>query len=134
MKDSVQAALVHIRDRYQPHPHDAWLLAPADLPRLSPAVINQLLAAYRAAPCEVLVPCWQQQRGHPVLFAWRQHEAVFRLAADQGVNVLLDEVAVRELPTSDPSSWSDVDRPEDLRRLGGAGPEGWEPPGLSTGL
>jgi molybdenum cofactor cytidylyltransferase len=126
MKDSVQAALVHIRDRYRPRPHDAWLLAPADLPRLSSAVINQLLAAYQAAPCDVLVPCWQQQRGHPVLFAWRQHEAVFRLAADQGVNTLLHEMSVRELPTSDPSTWSDVDRPEDLRRLNGAGPEGTE--------
>ena len=45
MKDSVQAALVHIADRYAPEANAAWLLAPADLPQLSPRVIDQVLAA-----------------------------------------------------------------------------------------
>src|SRR5262245_54098447 len=34
MKASVQLALGHIRETYAPAPQDAWLVAPADLPRL----------------------------------------------------------------------------------------------------
>ena len=46
MKDSVQAALQHIAEKYSPLPNDAWLLAPADMPRLSIAVIDLLLDTY----------------------------------------------------------------------------------------
>ena len=48
MKASVLAGLDYLADKYQPQPIDAWLLAPADMPLLSPQVIDVLLAAWRA--------------------------------------------------------------------------------------
>ena len=43
MKVSVQLGLRYVQQRYSPQPTDVWLLAPADMPRLSPRVINRLL-------------------------------------------------------------------------------------------
>ena len=117
MKDSVQAALVHIDTHLQPQPHDAWLLAPADMPRLSPRVIEQLLLAYAATPVPALVPSQDGLRGHPVLFSWSQSSAVFGLPADQGVNSLLQRLPVTEIDCGEPESWDDIDRPQDYFRL-----------------
>lgn len=61
MKVSVQLALHYLRDRYRPPVDFAWLLAPADMPRLSPAIITRLLDEHqagtkRSASTPVLVP------------------------------------------------------------------------------
>jgi molybdenum cofactor cytidylyltransferase len=117
MKDSVCAALVHVRDHYAPQKSDAWLLAPADLPQLSPCVIDQVLAAGQAAPGATIVPRAAGRRGHPVLFPWALHEAVLALGSDQGVNSLLDRGPLRYVETAEAGSWRDVDHPDDYHRL-----------------
>jgi len=49
MKDSVLAALDHIREAFAPEERDVWLLSPADMPQFDPAVVNELLAAHEPA-------------------------------------------------------------------------------------
>src|SRR5438067_7475125 len=43
MKASLQAALKHIERQYAPTAADAFLVAPADMPRLSTLIINRLI-------------------------------------------------------------------------------------------
>src|SRR5436305_1261389 len=50
MKASVQAALGHIEQRYSPSARDGFLVAPADMPRLSPAIIDRLIQRHLAEP------------------------------------------------------------------------------------
>ena len=89
MKDSIRIALEHITRRYQPAEQDAWLLAPADMPWLSAAVIRHLLATHVPRMPRILVPVRNRQRGHPVLFPWPVACDVARLPAQAGVNALL---------------------------------------------
>jgi CTP:molybdopterin cytidylyltransferase MocA len=118
MKDSVAAALVHIRSHYQPRPEDLWLLAPADLPQLNPHVIDQVLDAAMSAAGAIVVPQAGPRRGHPVAFPWSLHEEVGRLGPNQGVNALLrGEHPVQVVEVSALEGWIDIDRPEDYRRL-----------------
>ena len=117
MKDSVQAALVHLADRYAPVANAAWLLAPADLPQLNPRVINHVLSAVPTRVDSIIVPSFQGQRGHPVRFPWSLHAAVLGLGPDQGVNALLKQYPVQEVETNLPGEEMDIDRPEDYRRL-----------------
>ncbi|MCA9202986.1 MAG: NTP transferase domain-containing protein, partial [Planctomycetales bacterium] len=49
MKRSIQLALHEIHDRHAPTDADAWLLAPADMPRLSTTIINRLIAEHADA-------------------------------------------------------------------------------------
>jgi CTP:molybdopterin cytidylyltransferase MocA len=51
------------------------------------------------------------------LFPWSLQQAVFELGPNEGVNVLLKQFPVKELPVDDSASWTDIDRPEDYRHL-----------------
>lgn len=120
MKSSVLAGLDYVEAKYRPGPNDAWLLAPADMPMLSPRSIDLLLDAWnenlsRNAE-EILALSRAGRRGHPVLFPWRLVAAARRLSADEGLNRLLDEFGCRELPVEDEGSFVDLDTPEDYRR------------------
>jgi molybdenum cofactor cytidylyltransferase len=89
MKASVLAALQQIESDCHPVDHDAWLLAPADLPFLSSGVIDRLLKTHATAdPC-ILVPHLAGHRGHPVLLPWFLASAVPSLTPQQGIRDLL---------------------------------------------
>lgn len=117
MKDSVLAALSHIRSAFSPTDNDVWLLAPADMPQLDPTVVNRVLSAHDPRSHSIVVPTTGGKRGHPVLFPWRSAAAVAQLRADQGVNALLDLFPVREVECGNASIHGDLDTLEDYERL-----------------
>lgn len=125
MKASVQAALRHINSHLAPAPEDAFLVAPADMPRLSAAVIDRLIDEHRThGDSSILVPVISGRRGHPVLFPWTFAAEVHRLAADEGLNAIVERQSPRLIPCEDlvPAHeypFADIDTPEDFRRLGG---------------
>src|SRR5262245_14413038 len=56
MKASIQAGLRHIAAQFSPTASDAYLVAPADMPRLSPGVIDALIKRHHSAEEKILVP------------------------------------------------------------------------------
>jgi molybdenum cofactor cytidylyltransferase len=128
MKVSVQLALRHLQERYRPAANFTWLLAPADMPRLSSAIIERLLAEHATAAAkanpiaEILVPTIFDKPGHPVLFPWSFTKQVFELATNEGVKALLTRNPVREIDCDDlvgagSDAFCDVDTPVDYQRL-----------------
>lgn len=117
MKASVELALGYVRERFAPSPQDAWLLAPADLPRLATAAIDAVLAAYDQARPTAVALTFGGERGHPVLLPWSCCEGVSRLGPNEGVNALLQAAAVREVPWCDDSILRDLDTPHDFAAL-----------------
>ncbi len=117
MKDSVLAGLNFARQAYAPAATDVWLLAPADVPRLSAAVVNQVLDAHDPARPEILTPRVGDQNGHPVLFPWSLASHVATLRPEEGINVLRGRFPHRPIVVDDPSVLDDLDTPEDYRRL-----------------
>ncbi|MFN0020655.1 MAG: NTP transferase domain-containing protein [Pirellulaceae bacterium] len=121
MKDSVQYALMHIRENYAPTPDDSWLMAPADMPCLSTQVINSLLWHDDPNRRSILVPTIGGRRGHPILFPWTLAAEVCQLSDREGLNVLTQRHPCREIscdefePTI--TAFEDVDTPEDLRKF-----------------
>jgi molybdenum cofactor cytidylyltransferase len=117
MKESVRLALGHIESSYSPAPHDAWLLAPADLPGLSTAAINAVLQGYEAhEPVAVALTC-EGRRGHPVLMPWSSAALVDTLGRDEGINALVARTVVREIAWPDAGILQDVDTPHEYARL-----------------
>ena len=121
MKHSVALGLAWIEAHLQPTADSAWLLAPADMPGLSTAVIDALIAAHDsahdAAQPQIIVPVSGSRRGHPVLFPWSLAAAVPQLASSEGVNALLARMAVRELQVAPEAIPADINTPEDYARL-----------------
>ena len=122
MRSSVELALSHISQRYSPAEGDVWLVAPADLPQLSPAAIDMVLAAYDPAQATAIAPTFQGRRGHPTLLPWPTAGEVAQLAAHEGVNALVARTAVREIECSMPGILDDIDAPADYARLTGRNP------------
>ncbi len=119
MRDSVEIALSEIRRRYNPAPDDGWLLVPADHPTLDPGVLDELQERWDQDDCQILVPAFNQRRGHPTFFRWRFADKVAAIPSDRGLNWLLQEHAdeVSELPVDRPSVITDLDTPHDYERL-----------------
>jgi molybdenum cofactor cytidylyltransferase len=99
----------------------AALVALADQPRLNPAVVERLIAAWRETQAAVVAPCFQGRRGHPLLFdrvAWphlldlpasaNPRDALARLP--EPVQVLVDDESVLD----------DMDTPEAYARAIGS--------------
>jgi molybdenum cofactor cytidylyltransferase len=123
MKASLQAALVHLEQSVQPSLDDAFLVAPADMPRLSSAIIRRLMDRHkRGSKHEILAPIIRQQRGHPVLFPWSFSAQVFQLGEQEGLNVIVERQPIElidcaDLSAADQSPFDDIDTPEQYRQV-----------------
>jgi molybdenum cofactor cytidylyltransferase len=113
MKASAGVAIKHIARAYSPAASDAWLVAPADLPRLTADLINAVLAGYNPRQPTAVAPTFAGRRGHPTLFPWSLAARVEQLSAHEGLSALLLGVHVHEISWSDDSILRDVDTPSD---------------------
>ena len=119
MRSSVAAALESIEKQFSPNDTDGWLLVPADHPVLDRQLIEVVLDCWQTNPTRILVPRCGQRRGHPTLFRWSLAREVAKIPADRGLNWLLREYAneVTELPVESTAAITDLDTPDDYRRL-----------------
>jgi molybdenum cofactor cytidylyltransferase len=120
MKASVRNALEHISAQFAPADDDAWLLAPADLPGLSAAIIDRVLDEYAATRPLAVVPAFDGQRGHPIALPWTCARHVGKLAPEEGVNALIARTPLREIEFATPAILDDVDSPADFARIAAA--------------
>ena len=91
-----------------------------DMPYVTPAIINRLIAAFAAHPkAKAVVPMIGGQRGNPILIGRSLFEAVMALEGDMGARKLLDTAGgeVIEVAIDDVAVLTDVDTPEALARL-----------------
>lgn len=91
------------------------LVAPADLPALSPSTVAAVLRA--AAP--LAVASYRGQRGHPLRISPELIPEIESLDLSIGLRELLDRhpAGVREIEVDDPGAVRDVDTPEEYRSL-----------------
>lgn len=117
MKASVLAGLEQILLRYEPSAADRWLVAPADMPWLTTAAIDAVVAHGAQARDQIVIPTYQRRRGHPVSFPWPLAREVALLDASAGLNALVAGGPVSELEIPEPGILADLDTPEDYARL-----------------
>ncbi len=124
MKASVREAL-EFAERYEPQSDDAWLVAPADMPGLSTAAIDAVIAAHEhevaaggsaGGEVRVWVAAHEGRRGHPALFPWSLAGEVGRLGDDEGLDALLRRHAVVMVEAGTGAIAVDLDTPEDYQR------------------
>lgn len=116
LASSVRAGLAAVPDA------EAAVFLPVDQPRITPDLINQVIATYRASGQPIVVPRCAGRRAPPILFARAMFPALRSLTGDQGGRVLIDQYAgqVAFVELADATPLTDVDTPADyeaLRRL-----------------
>lgn len=88
-----------------------------DMPHIRPATLDRLADALEAAPeCNIALPLYRGQRGHPVLWRGCHFPGLLRLTGDRGGRELLACAgdALLEVAVDDPGVLADYDRPEDF--------------------
>ena len=119
MKSSLFYGLAHVAQSHQPTHEDCWLVAPADMPGLSPRIVDRLLDQAAANPGQILIPTLAGRRGHPVLLPWSLADEVPRLAENEGLNALINRsqprlIACDDLEPDAGHTFADIDTPQDL--------------------
>ena len=103
-----------------PAESDAVLVCLGDMPRVTPALLHMLIAAFN--PLEgraICVPIWNGKRGNPVLWGRQLFSEMAELTGDVGAKHLMARHAelVTEVPAEDDGVLADIDTPEALAAL-----------------
>ncbi|MEL0168432.1 MAG: nucleotidyltransferase family protein [Pseudomonadaceae bacterium] len=113
MASSLVMGIEHLRDG------DADVIAVllADMPCIQPATLQQL--AQHCGPQDIVLPSWQGQRGHPVLFGRRFWPQLLTLTGDLGGREVVRANAdcVKVLAVEDAGVCLDLDQVADLAAL-----------------
>jgi len=115
MKRSIQLGLEHLQAA-APTESDRWLIAPADLPTMTPSLIDRVITGSRETSA-IVAPKFGQRRGHPVSFPWSLASQVAQLGEAEGINRLLEQSPVHWLHVSADQYPDDVDDQDDYQRL-----------------
>ena len=115
MKESIQVALRHVSENLSPTNEDCWMVAPADLPTLTPKLIDSILAA--ANDQDVVAPRFGDRQGHPVLLSWRLANAMLQLPKDAGLDRLLATQSIHYVDFAATERLADIDTPAEYDQL-----------------
>ncbi len=119
LSTSIRAGLVHL-----PKDIDGAIFILGDMPRVTAAHIDRLIAAFNPAEGRgICVPTYRAKRGNPVLWSARYFAAMQALEGDTGARGLFGEHAdqVCEVEMSDDGILLDIDTPDALAALRTAG-------------
>jgi molybdenum cofactor cytidylyltransferase len=90
-----------------------------DQPFVTAAIVERLIAEWRASSAPIVAPSYAGQRGNPVLFARMLFPELLAIQGDQGARTVLaaDPSRIRLVPFDDPRPLADIDTPEDYAQL-----------------
>jgi molybdenum cofactor cytidylyltransferase len=105
-----------------PRNADGAIVCLGDMPRVSSALIDRLIAAYNPVEGRALcIPTWRGKRGNPVLIGKRFFAEMQALTGDVGARPLISQYPelTCEVEMEDDAALVDIDTPQALEGLGG---------------
>ena len=99
--------------------YDAVIVCLADMPHISAAVINKIIASQDHLGDKILVPVYKGVRGNPVLVGRAFFDSLLQHEGDSGARFLIKQYPekVFEVELDDESVLKDYDTPESLQKL-----------------
>ncbi len=90
-----------------------------DQPFVTAAIVERLIAEWRATGAAIVAPSYRGRRGNPVLFARAIFPELLAITGDQGARAILAAHAadLRLVPFDDDRPLADIDTPADYQRL-----------------
>lgn len=114
MLESVKIGL-----RVMPADTRGVLLCPVDIPLILPSTIKELVETGKKSDALAVIPAYQGQWGHPLLFGRRIASEILRYYGDHGIRGVLrkfsDRIQCIDVP--DANMLMNINRPEDYEKL-----------------
>ncbi|NIS81693.1 MAG: NTP transferase domain-containing protein [Anaerolineales bacterium] len=113
MLSSVKSGLIAVQE----FSVDAVMVCPGDLPLLLADTVCALIERWQRDPQAILVPSYQDRRGHPVVLAKEVWPSILALGEDQTLREYLkkNETSIAYLVVEDPGIRVDIDTPKEYR-------------------
>lgn len=127
---SLRAALAYLRGLDVPP--SAFVFSPVDNPAVTPETVRALIAGWRGSDAPIVMPRYEEERGHPVLADMTIAHEFLAPGLPEGARSVVrrDPGRVLEVPVTDAGVVDDIDTPRRYReRFGGAsrtGPDAGE--------
>jgi molybdenum cofactor cytidylyltransferase len=101
--------------RSLPEKFDAVIIFPGDQPMISPEIINRLIEAFRKSGKGIMMPVFNNKRGHPLLVSSGYREEIDKLDKSEGLRALAGKFHhdVLEVEVDTSEILRDIDTPED---------------------
>jgi molybdenum cofactor cytidylyltransferase len=101
--------------RFLPHDFEAALVFPGDQPLLRPEITDRVISAFRLSGKGIIIPVYEEKRGHPLLIGSRYREEVMLLDPAEGLRALAHRFSadVFEVEAGSPDILKDIDDQED---------------------
>ena len=113
-----QLSSIHAALRSLPSGTEGIVLCPVDHPLVSAALIDELIEAFDKGLAPVVVPLYEGQRGHPVIFSAALYEELLNAPMDKGARAVVwahkNEVA--EVPTNEEGCVLNLNDPDAFLR------------------
>ena len=111
MKSSVVHGIKRLEAAYSLQDEDQVFVAPADLPRITNDLIDDMVKVNNTE--QIVVPHFSGRSGHPIRIPWKMREQIYALEQTQGINVLLDSNSIHVIEFPERLRPRDIDTPED---------------------
>jgi len=101
--------------RFLPRYFEAVLVFPGDQPMITPEITDRLISAFRNTGKGIVIPVFENLRGHPLLISSRYREDIELLDPEQGLRGLAHKYSddVLEVEAGTPDILKDIDTKED---------------------
>ncbi len=87
---------------------------PVDCPLISLLTVETLIEEFNNAPADILIPSYQEKRGHPPIFNQSLRAKILNLPLTQGLNSLFAEHPPQSLAIDDPGITKSFNTPEEF--------------------
>lgn len=109
---SIRVAVRHSRG------HPALMIALGDEPRVDRALVMRVMQLWHETRAPIVVPHYNDEPGHPVLFDEATYDALLTLKGDRGAKGLIERYGEKVLSVDVTGPRPvDIDTPKDLERL-----------------
>jgi molybdenum cofactor cytidylyltransferase len=97
----------------------AVFVHPVDHPLIATGTVRSMLDSYRATPFPIVIPTFQEKRGHPVMFSSLLFHELLNAPPDVGARFVVwnHSAEILEIATDDPGILENIDTPESYENL-----------------
>jgi len=93
------------------------MFLPVDCPLIQASSIDKIIHYFKKHDPDILVPSYQNKKGHPPIFHQRLKSKVLNLPMDLGLNFLFTNHPPQTIEIDDPGITKNFNTPEDLKEI-----------------
>ena len=93
------------------------MFLPVDCPLIKPTTINEIIHHFNKSNPDILIPTYQNKKGHPPIFHQRLASKILDLPMDRGLNSLFTDHPPQTIEINDPGIIKSFNTPEEFEKI-----------------